>query len=323
MAFETGFYSTLQGPDIMGNVQQGLKVRAGLDERAKLKKADDDKLAYENAMKANTVTNPDGTTSVNQGGFMKALTDLGQGSQAQAYGKEQVGNQLQQQQLEWQKGAQDRWATEQKNSLQARRDAIQMRSMDRKDSRDQRAYDMSVKQEEKMQGLATPYGSANTIDDAKQLKEAHESKANFDNKIGEMIALRKEFGGEMMNRDAVGRGKQLSKDLLLEYKNMAKLGVLSKSDEDIINAIIPADPLEYRSPLAAIQGQDPVMTRLTKFKSDSDKDFANRVQTRTRSGIAQAQQSLKAPKDPYDNMSDAELALMLRDPKAPSYAKSR
>jgi len=85
--------------------------------------------------------------------------------------------------------------------------------------------------DEKLQPLQTPFGLANSLDDAKQLKEAHESKKNFDNKISEMIALReKHGGGATLNREDVARGKQLSKDLLLEYKNMAKLGVLSKSD---------------------------------------------------------------------------------------------
>jgi hypothetical protein len=137
---------------------------------------------------------------------------------------------------------------------------------------------------EKMEQLKTPYGLANTADDAKQLKEAHESKQNFDSKIGEMIALReKHDGGALFNREDVARGKQLSKDLLLEYKNMAKLGVLSKADEDIINAIIPKDPLEYSA--AGLMGQDPILHQLKKFQGDSDKDFATRVQTRTRKGM--------------------------------------
>ncbi len=126
---------------------------------------------------------------------------------------------------------------------------------------------------------------ANTSDDAKKLKEAHESKSSFDSKIQEMIDLRQKYGGELMNREAVARGKQLSKDLLLEYKNMAKLGVLSKSDESIINSIIPEDPLGFSA--AGALGQDPILHTLKKFKQDSDKDFSTRVATRTRTGAPQ------------------------------------
>lgn len=142
--------------------------------------------------------------------------------------------------------------------------------------------------EKEMHALNTPFGLANTIDDAKQLKTAYESKKTFDSKIDEMIALRRQYGAEQFNREAVERGKQLSKDLLLEYKNMAKLGVLSKSDEDIINAIIPKDPLEFK--FSSFFGQDPIMNNLVKFKQDSTNDFANRVRTRTRAGMQQLQQ---------------------------------
>lgn len=152
-------------------------------------------------------------------------------------------------------------------------------------SAQERADARADKQYERDQALTTPFGLARTTDDAKQIKEGYESKQTFDNKIDQMIALRKKHnGGAIWNREDVARGKQLSKDLLLEYKNMAKLGVLSKSDEDIINAIIPEDPLQYSSPVAAIQGQDPTLNRLVQFKNDSDKDFATRVQTRMRDG---------------------------------------
>jgi hypothetical protein len=168
-----------------------------------------------------------------------------------------------------------------------REDRIMMAGLRREDqnlARQDRLERQDAALAEKQQGLKTPFGLANTVDDAKQLKEAHESKKNFDNKIQEMIALReKHGGGAIMNREDVARGKQLSKDLLLEYKNMAKLGVLSKSDEDIINAIIPEDPLQYNG-LVGLAGQDPTLHRLKKFKEDSDKDFSTRVATRTRDG---------------------------------------
>jgi hypothetical protein len=165
-----------------------------------------------------------------------------------------------------------------------RQDALRERTLARAEARADREFQKNLAREEKNQALKTPYGLANTADDAKQLKEAHESKKNFDSKLEEMIALRKKHdGGTIWNREDVARGKQLSKDLLLEYKNMAKLGVLSQSDENIINAIIPSDPLAYSA--AGLMGQDPIMSNLKKFKADSDKDFSTRIATRTRDGI--------------------------------------
>lgn len=167
-----------------------------------------------------------------------------------------------------------------REQIEARKEQARILSANREDIRAERQY-------EKQQALATPFGMANTADDAKQLKEAYESKNNFDGKIKELIQLRKSKGGEIFDREAVARGKQLSKDLLLEYKNMAKLGVLSKADEDIINAIIPEDPLAF----SMMPGQDPIMTKLESFQKDSDKDFATRVATRTRAGTQALQQN--------------------------------
>lgn len=168
--------------------------------------------------------------------------------------------------------------------MDLRRQELQSKALDRREARDERRFQSGIKMDEKRQALKTPYGLANSVDDAKKLKDAHEAKMNFDSKLQEMISLRKKYGTEYFNREAVARGKQLSKDLLLEYKNMAKLGVLSKSDEDIINAIIPDDPLGQDF----APGQDPILSNLEKFKADSDRDFQTRVQTRTRANVETA-----------------------------------
>lgn len=146
-----------------------------------------------------------------------------------------------------------------------------------------RAEERAEKRSEKERGLAVPgLGKAFTREDAKKLKSANEMKAKFDRQIGEMIALRENKGAEVLDRASVARGKQLSKDLLLTYKNLAKLGVLSKSDEAIIDAIIPADPLQFD--VSSLTGQDPTLHVLKKFKTDLDDDFATTVQQRLQGG---------------------------------------
>lgn len=161
--------------------------------------------------------------------------------------------------------------------VSARRQAAHLANQSRNDARNE-------KREEKEFGLKTPYGLANTLEDAKNLKSVDEMKKAFDSDLTEMIKLREDHkGGAIWNRDDVGRGQQLSKKVLLAYKDLAKLGVLSISDENILNAIIPPDPLEYNSPIASIQGQDPVLHKLRKFKTDSESDFQNRLKNRLRS----------------------------------------
>lgn len=122
-------------------------------------------------------------------------------------------------------------------------------------------------------------GEAMTKDDAKIIKDASQMKTKLDGQIQEMINLRKKHnGGAVWASEDISRGKQLSKDLLLTYKNMAKLGVLSKSDEDIVNAIIPADPLEYK--VSGVWGQDPIIHTLEKFKEDNNRDYEEQLDKR-------------------------------------------
>lgn len=168
---------------------------------------------------------------------------------------------------------------------------------------------------EKLRKRTVPgLGVAMTEMDAKDLKDASQMKAKLDAQIGEMIALRKKHGVEYMNREAVARGQQLSKDLLLTYKNLAKLGVLSQSDEAIVNAIIPADPLgQDWSPFG-----DSILSNLEKFKGDVNRDYEERLSLRLdpsfKSDYVRTQQAGldKAP-PPASQLSRAEKIKALKE----------
>lgn len=161
---------------------------------------------------------------------------------------------------------------------EAKKTSAAQRQQDRLDSNDIRNQMIDAKKQEKVGELTVPgVGIANTPDDAKKLKDATELKDKFDRQLSEMIDLRKEYGFEVANRSAVARSKQLSKDLLLTYKDLSKLGVLSKSDEDILNAIIPPDPLGYAM---SGSGDDPILEKMNKFKSDAEADYQARLKTR-------------------------------------------
>lgn len=124
-------------------------------------------------------------------------------------------------------------------------------------------------------------GYALNADDAKKLKDAKIMKEKFDRQIGELISLREEKGVEHLDREAVGRGRQLSKDLLLTYKNLSKLGVLSKADEAIVAAIIPENPLGNDW----MPGQDSILHQLKKFKVDLEDDYQSTLATRLKSSM--------------------------------------
>lgn len=158
-------------------------------------------------------------------------------------------------------------------------------------------------------------GVARTPDDAKTLKDAAQMKAKFDRQIAEMIKLREDYGTEFLNREAVNRGKALSNDLLLTYKNLQKLGVLSKSDEAIVNSIIPSDPLETTAnslSFGLAPGGDPIMSQLSKFQADTQADYDTQVGLRTKSiadagprmvTVSNGQETLQIPES---DLADAE-----------------
>lgn len=146
---------------------------------------------------------------------------------------------------------------------------------------------VAAKQAEKDELLMTPFGMARTADDTKKLKTAAEQKAKFDRIMQDMIDLRKKHdGGATWNREDVARGKQLSGDAKIIYKDLANLGVLSASDNVLIDSVIPSDPLEYN--ISGIVGQDPTRTKLESFKADADKDFQSTLQNRLREAPQQA-----------------------------------
>lgn len=156
--------------------------------------------------------------------------------------------------------------------------SIEQNKIARQDAAALRAESKAQRDYEKNQKLETTYGTARTEDDAKQLKGAAETKSKFDAQLQELIALRKDKGVEYLDRESIARAKQLSRDLLLGYKDLAKLGVLSQSDENILNDIIPNDPLGQDW----VPGQDPTLHKLQKFQGDVNRDFDSRLNQRLR-----------------------------------------
>ncbi len=157
-------------------------------------------------------------------------------------------------------------------------------------------------------------GYARTPNDVKSLTSAVEQKFKFDQTLDEMISLRqKHDGGALLNREDVDRGKQLSNDLLLIYKDLAKLGVLSVADEKILRSIIPEDPLAFH--WSGIAGQDPILHKMTKWKGDINSEYNTKLNTRLR-----PEEATEAPKSKNqdaiqwakDNPDDPRAARILK-----------
>lgn len=162
--------------------------------------------------------------------------------------------------------------------IKSREEQARILSGNQREAREMRQQERDDKRDEKLELLDTSYGRARTPDDAKKIKEASVLKKNFDGKLDELIEMReKAGGGAVLDRTAVKRAEQLSKDLLLDYKSLSGLGVLSQSDMSILNSIIPDDPLQFRGPLEVLSGQDATLSKMKSFKQDKQQDFQHRL----------------------------------------------
>lgn len=79
---ETGFYSTIQAPDILGNVQKGLSTRAQMDENKIKRQQIAEAGALKDAYSKNMKTAEDGTMAFDRKGALAQLTGQGYGKQA-------------------------------------------------------------------------------------------------------------------------------------------------------------------------------------------------------------------------------------------------
>lgn len=138
--------------------------------------------------------------------------------------------------------------------------------------------------------IQTPYGTANTPADANVVKEAEDARNALNDLVDQMISLRKENTGiRRFGPEANARGKQLAKQALLLKKKLDGLGVLSATDIDIVNSIVPEDPLKVE------WFGDPTMKKLQGIKGDAQKKLGSVVSTRIRPGLLKNADKLAVP----------------------------
>jgi hypothetical protein len=163
----------------------------------------------------------------------------------------------------------------------------------------------NLKTNEKNQSKFVPgVGMAFTESDAKKLKSASIQKDKFNRQLDEMIAIRLKNDGGTFNQIDVARGRQLSKDLLLTYKNIAKLGVLSAADEKIINAIIAADPTEYvLNPLAI--GTDPILNNMYQLRRNVDDEYYSNIDMRLKEASPEFEREPLPGREYYEKLNES------------------
>lgn len=123
--------------------------------------------------------------------------------------------------------------------------------------------------------LVPGVGVVLTRDDAKKMKDARDAKEKATFLLNRLIDLRSQYGGEILNREAVGEAAQKSTDLLLQLKELNNLGVLSQSDTDLLNKLVPEDPLQFDAP-----GFDTTMNQLKNLKDSLEFSYKQGIESR-------------------------------------------
>ena len=181
---------------------------------------------------------------------------------------------------------------------------------------DKRIFDTALKlskqpKEDGKKELFVPeIGYALTKQDAKTLKTGKESYVKLRRQLNEMISLREKYGSEILDRSAVARGKQLSNEILLSYKNTANLGVLSQSDENILNSIIPKNPLQFDIQ-GFVTGRDSTLHIMKAWRDNIKQDFESKIKTRIDYLISD--DSIKSFEDNIDKTSKSAKNIKLND----------
>lgn len=149
-----------------------------------------------------------------------------------------------------------------------RQESAAQRREDRADKREERAFQLSQKQGDyndsvRVEGANVKPGFKPTVDDAKKMKEA---KANYDtmkSSLERLDALYKKSGTDFVGDDAAAKEAVMT-DLQLSVKNLAQLGVLSKSDIEMIEKMVP-NPTSFWENTKGLFGADSYQARSKEF----------------------------------------------------------
>mgnify|MGYP006921299073 CR=1 FL=1 len=147
----------------------------------------------------------------------------------------------------------------------------------------EKGQDFEKKTREKEMKFVAPLNQyAQTEQDAKDVKSAITTKDSLEKMIDDMTALRSKYPGgtiDPRNSEDISRAKLLSTRALLKIKNLETLGVLSKSDIELVNQMIPSNPLEV-NPSGVFFGKDPTSAQLDELKKILNEDHTNFLKIR-------------------------------------------
>lgn len=121
---------------------------------------------------------------------------------------------------------------------------------------------------------------ANTPEDAKSIKETLQTNRKMLGDLNRLIALKSKYPQGAIpgvNAADIAEAKQLSTNILLKYKSLEKLGVLSQADIALIDRLVPQNPLGIDA--ASTVGESPIMRQLENLRAKISDDRNSIIQS--------------------------------------------
>lgn len=131
----------------------------------------------------------------------------------------------------------------------------------------------SPKTQEEAERFIPGIGLAQTKEDREKIATGLEETAAFNRLINEAIKIREEEGGTLVSKNK-GRLEAIKTDLILKLKTINKLGVMSDSDKQMLEDIVP-DLTRFDTP-----GRSPVVDLLKYLQNESKAKVAKQLQLR-------------------------------------------
>lgn len=163
---------------------------------------------------------------------------------------------------------------------QSRLSSMQITPQQNKEFEYKVGKDIEDKTTEKSRRFVEPLnGYASTVEESDKIKEALVTNKGVKRDVAKLLELRKKYGGgNITNQEDVALARQIATKLLFKYKKLETLGVLSKPDIELVNQIIPQNPLELN--LIGLFGQDPTKVRLENLDTMADDDLLDFLEVR-------------------------------------------
>lgn len=274
MPIDSSIYSQLKPLDIMGSIESGMKLRDMADERTLKKQKLGEENAIKEAYKANYVTNPDGSVTLNRQGVLSSLAKI---NPQMAMEQEQ------------------KFKVQDDDALKRNLGQVEAISQLAGSAKDQATWESALDQAGKM-GLDVSQ-VPRQFDPALRnsiLARSLKAKEQLDIQFRESEAKRAQ-----QNEDRKFRADRQDKKDAQDFE-MAKLGVVHDQNKEVLG--LKGEQAEKLAKLKAVADKAGKGANLTEGQKTADKEFAKDYNEWTSGGAETAQSEINKLRGVYNNL---------------------